>query len=99
MAFDRTCAREILLALRAAEVVTLEQLARQDDLRALAGGLANHVGHASDVRRGVIGKRGLERGDGYLHAQNLPLMVTMYTLSPPLQPALASLRCRAVTRS
>ncbi len=57
------CAREVILALRAAEVVTFEQLAGQDDLRAFAVCFADHFGDARDVGADVVGERGLQRGD------------------------------------
>ena len=70
MALDRLRAREVVLLLRLTEVVPFEQLARQDDPRALAVRLAHELGDALDVRADVVGERGLERSDGN-HARDL----------------------------
>jgi hypothetical protein len=59
VAFGFASALEVLFTLGAAEVVTFEQLGGQDDLCALAGGLADHLGGERNVRGDVIGEIGL----------------------------------------
>jgi hypothetical protein len=62
----RPSLREQALVLDAAEIGAFEQLGRQDNLGALAGGLAHQLAYRADVRVGVVGERELERGDGEL---------------------------------
>ena len=57
---------EVALVLGAAEVMPLEQLGRQDQLRAAAMRLAHQIRHVADVFGRILAKGELQRGDGEL---------------------------------
>src|SRR6478609_4352608 len=57
-------AGEMALVLGAAEIMALEQLRRQDELRALAGRLADQLGDRRDVLLDDVREGELQRGDG-----------------------------------
>ena len=64
MAVDRQGAGEMALVLGPAEIMALEQFRRQDQLRALAGGLAHQLRDGGDILVDVVGEGELEGGDG-----------------------------------
>ena len=87
---DRFGAREQVLVLDAAEIMSLEQFRREDDLRAFAGRLADEVRHGGDIGVDGIGEGELERGDFELgHALYLDALGSccemQWKLPPPVR--------------
>jgi hypothetical protein len=64
MPVDRKGAGEMALVLGTAEIMTLEQLRRQDQLRPAPGRLAHQPGDRRDIFVGGVGEGELEGGDG-----------------------------------
>src|SRR5690606_33680349 len=74
---------EPLLFLRDAEIRPLEQLRRQDDLRALGRRLTDEADGLVDVRLHVLAVRGLDGGDGDLTGHHAGSCWLMQWKEPP----------------
>jgi hypothetical protein len=63
---DGQGAAEMALVLGPAEIMALEQLGREDQLRAARGRLAHEIGDRGDILLGAVSEGELQSGDGEL---------------------------------